>query len=179
MPAASRNSNCSARVPVTYYWWASSSDSQSEHVAATVDALFKAVSGPGRRWNPWASTLVRTEFRRRIEKATAGALEPVDEVKALGDGRTSLFEIRWSDVAVATVTDDGEVRHDRVEVRLIHAEPVELGLSAIGLHAHEKTIYPGDNDATHAAQNEQIGLATEIYHRGVAPTLRDRGPLRS
>lgn len=96
-----------------------------------------------------------------------GELVPVDEIKPVSDGRAALFEIRWSGVAVTESEEGGQVRHAEIEVRMIHTEPEGLGLAAVGLHAHEKRVVPGDPAATHAAQDREIEVAERCYYAGV------------
>lgn len=143
-----------------------------------MDALFDAVGGPDRRWSPYNSETTRSEFRGRLREAARGRLRPVDHVKCLDRGEAQcLFEVRWSGVTVQEVdrrpeagkNPDGSLKviHVDVEARLIHAEPTSLSLAALGLHAHEKVVFPRDRARTRAAQNAEIDIAIGLYRAGL------------
>lgn len=157
-------SNACLGVHVEFYWVDNPSENEADHVSQAVDALFDAISVPGvRLWSPFNTPLVKAEFRKRIEKATRGELEPPGELKLLGDGRLPLYEIRWSGIKVRERPEDGgPERFFDVEVRLLHGEPDELGLCFIGLHAHEKQ-YWGTDDEIKEAQDAEIGTAANVY----------------
>jgi hypothetical protein len=165
MPQQSRTSNCSIGVRVDFYWH--DCRDPGGHVEAAVAALWEAVDAPERRWNPFRRAMVLAEFRGRLKLAQAGELKPIDHVKEIGEGDV-LFEIRWPHVGVSQVNGAGEVEHVDIEVRLLHAEPVELSVCAVGLHAHEKAIFPGDRRRTRDAQDAEIAVAIQRYHSGVA-----------
>ena len=59
-------------------WWSCPEDDQAANIARTVDAAWQALHSPSRRWNPYSSSMVRAEIRKRIEKAASGKLVPVD-----------------------------------------------------------------------------------------------------
>lgn len=146
------------------FYWHDCPDPQ-RHIEAAVDALWAAMQGPARRWNPWTERMVKAEFRDRLNVAAAGCLKPVDEVREIGEGRV-LFEIRWLEIPVTDVDEGGTVRHSTTQARLLHAEPVELSVCAVGLHAHEKTVFP-DAGLTRAAQEAEIAVALTRYHQGI------------
>jgi len=170
-------SNCSLGVAVDFYWHTCTDP--DGHIDAAVEALVAAVSGPTRRWNPWTMGTIRSEFRGVLLRAAAGDLRPVDEVKEVGDGRVRLFEIRWLEIGVTDEVERGVMRHSNVGVRLIHAEPIELSVCAVALHAHEKLVYPGDDRRTHAAQDEEIDIALNLYREGEGNLWGFTPPLRS
>jgi|GEM_PF-1041366 len=166
MPTARRPSNCSSALPVDLYWHARpDEDRLSEHVDAMTDALMDVVTAPAeRRWNPYNETMARREFRHRLVEASRGALAPVDHVKSIEHPLAAeMFEVRWQNVRVTEAQADGRVRHRDVQVRLLHAEPQALGVVAVGLHAHEKLVVPGDARATRAAQDTEIAHAAAVY----------------
>lgn len=169
-----RNSNCSARVPVSIYWWACETNDPNSNRAEMLDALWRAIDAPNRRWNPFAKTLVKREFAKRIERAAAGKLAPVDEVKPLRHGSPPIFEIRWPGVPVTEMESDENLRYREVEIRLIHGEPVALGLAAVGLVAHEKQVFDGDPMGTRVDQDKWIDQALGHYDTGVKNHLLPR-----
>lgn len=167
-----RPSNCSAGVPVDFYWCECFGPDEDEHIEAAVNALWQAIRRRGERgWDPRAAALVRSEFRDRLREAARGELKPVDHVKEVGPGHPVLFEIRWQDIPVMELGTPRRF-HD-IQVRLIHAEPEVLGLAFVGLHAHEKIIIKdrGDREAnekaTHRAQDAEIAKAAAIHGSGV------------
>ena len=116
-----------------------------------------AIKAPAnRRWNPYLDKINRAHFKKRLERAAKGKLYPPEELKSLR-GDDVLFEIRWAggEISVNEVNRIGIP----VEVRLIHAQPEELGLCILGLHAHEKVIIEGDRVATNARQDAEIDFA--------------------
>lgn len=152
---------------VDFYWLDTSSEDATEHIEAAVTALFEAIRGAGTRlWSPFVIPLVKGNFRKRLQKAARGELDPPEELKPLRDGRYPLFEIRWSDIGVhEAATDDSEERYFDVEVRLIHAEPAELGVCAVGLHAHEK-VTDGTPADIRDAQDWEIDHAEALFLQG-------------
>lgn len=166
VPDAATTSNCSCGVPVDFFWH--SHRDIDGHIEAAVSALMTALLAPAsRRPNPYWVADARRSFRRRLDRAARGELHPVDEVKGLGlEPRVPLFEIRWQ-VGVADEVD-GRVRGNDVHMRLIHVEPPELGMSAVGLHAHEKEIVARDGLDVADLQNEQIRVALGVYQDGYA-----------
>ncbi|GAA1490490.1 hypothetical protein [Brachybacterium sacelli] len=157
-------SNVCLGVQVNFHWVDNPSEDESDHISQAVEALIAAISIPGvRLWSPQNTALVKAGFKKRIEKAARGELEPPEELKPLGNGRLPLYEIRWSAIHVRERPEDGSPeRFFDVEVRLIHGEPHELSLSFIGLHAHEKQ-YWGTDDEIKRAQDVEIDTAASIY----------------
>ncbi|WP_425955320.1 hypothetical protein [Xylanimonas sp. McL0601] len=167
MPAPARNSICSSGVRIDFYWWSCADEDVKSHLDDALAALWRAVDGPNRRWTPWSQSMVRSQFKKRLEKAIRGQLVPVDEIKPLRDGRASLFEIRWTDIGVSEVGTGGELVFRDVHVRLIHTEPDGFGLGVVGLHAHEKAIDPDDPTWTRAEQDAEVDTAERCYFAGV------------
>lgn len=156
-------SNCSSGVFVDLYWRYLEAEDQKTHLDAMVAELFLALQGVRRRWSPAAEAHTKALFRRLLEKAARGDVVPVDEVKSLRGGRDSLFELRWNDIDVFEI--EGERRtYLRTGVRLIHAEPIEVRLGAVGLLAHEKPYI----DGAAAIQDFYIAKAEGIYNEGIA-----------
>jgi len=122
-----------------------------------------AISPPGRVWNPWTSTMVRREFRKRVEAGQRGELKPVSEVKHVDERNPPpLYEIRWQDIAVTTVVD-GSKTFGEVLVRMYHSEPVGMPSHFIGHHIHEKHVDVAD---INGAQDEEIAIAKKFYDAG-------------
>ncbi len=163
-----RNSNCSGGAPVDFRWH--SCADAGGHVEAAVAALMAAIDNPHRRWNPYNLSLARSEFRKRIELAASGFAKPVEHVKDIGNSPVvPMFELRWDrEIRVTEVDGRGRQTFRIIKVRLLHAEPPQFGLCAVGLHAHEKLIFPNDVRQTRASQDAQIGVAVERYNSGYA-----------
>lgn len=146
-----------------------------DHIEAAVDYLMDAVTRdhPARRsTNPYWARLTRSAFRRRLEAAQRGELEPVDEVKPIGDHipESNLFEIRWSEIPVREQNpqapdDAAKDLQAKVEVRLYFAEPPNCGLAILGLHCHEKRVH-GTDAQIREAQDEEIAHAFKMYADG-------------
>ncbi|MBF4591258.1 hypothetical protein [Curtobacterium sp. VKM Ac-1395] len=151
-------SRCSERSPIEYVWAAG--PGSKSHIEAAVDALMNTLRGDGRQWGPYNEPLARTEFRRRLEAAERGELEPVDEVDDLKTGTAGwLYEIRWSGISVRYLDEEGKPAYYDAEVRAIHGEPPRLPMHVIGVHVHEKVWWNDDPARTEAAQNAEIQLA--------------------
>lgn len=167
VPPSEVRSNVCVGTRVQFYWVDFSSSDEREHVERAVEALFESLQRSGvRLWNPFTTQIVKAKFRQRILKATRGELEPPDELKRVGDQRYPIYEIRWSGIGVHERGVDGaDDRHYGVEVRLLHGEPLELGLCFVGLHAHEKQTY-GTDAENRAAQDVEIDHATHTYLEG-------------
>lgn len=174
MSSTVSGSNCSLGLPVDVYWHERPDVRSVEvHLDLITDALMAVLKAPaGRRWNPYNEPMVRSEFRHRLAAAARGRLVPVDHVKSIEHPLAAdLFEIRWQGITVSEVVD-GQVRHRDVQVRLLHAEPLRLGVIALALHAHEKTIVDGDRRATREAQDAEIVAAVEVYADALPRWLR-------
>lgn len=160
-------SNACIGLPVDFYWYGGGASTADQHITLAVDALMGAIKAPPNRlWNPFQERMIHAEFKKRLEKAARGELEPPAELKPLRGG-DSLFEIRWQAIPVHEVLPSGRPSHTEVGVRLIHAQPFdELGLCILGLHAHEKTIIEDDHAATKDAQDHQIDIAEQLFASG-------------
>jgi len=134
MAAGEVRSNCCLGVPIDFYMLRCTAATQDGHIEAAVQRLWEAIRKPGERaWHPRHKIMVLAEFRDRLRVAVEGRLKPVTHIKAVGDGRCHLYEIRWQDVNVALLGPDGKVSgHDHVHMRLVHTEPHQLGLSFVG-----------------------------------------------
>lgn len=157
-------SNACSGLRVAFYWVDNPSTDEDDHLDQAVDTLFEAIRHAGvRLWTPWNTPLLKAEFRNRLKKASRGELEPPDELKPVGDGRPSIYEIRWSEIEVHERPDgDGPHRFKKIEVRLLHGEPLELSLALLGLHAHEKRT-DGTDEEIKRAQDAEIERAKAIY----------------
>lgn len=174
MSSTAPGSNCSLGLPVDIYWYERPDvRSLQLHLDLITDVLMAVLKvPPNRRWNPYNEPMVRSEFRHRLAAAARGKLVPVDHVKSIEHPLAAdLFEIRWQGIAVSEVVD-GKVRHDDIQVRLLHAEPLKLGVVALALHAHEKSIVDGNRRATREAQDAEIVTAVEVYAEALPRWLR-------
>ena len=163
----SSKSNACCHLPVDFYWYGGGSRTAQEHITLAVEALMGAIKAPANRhWNPYQEKIIYAEFRKRLEKAAQGKLQPPEELKSLRGGDI-LFEIRWQDINVREVNLSGIESYSLVQVRLIHAQPFEqLGRCILGLHAHEKEIINDDPDATKDAQDAEIDIAENLLNSG-------------
>lgn len=129
-----------------------------------------AIDDPRRRWNPYNRSIARSEFRKRIQLAASGLATPVGHVKDIGNSPiVPMFELRWDrEIRVTEVDERGRQSFRIIKVRLLHAEPPQFGLCAVGLHAHEKLIFPNEARRTRAAQDAEIEVAVERYNTGYA-----------
>lgn len=150
---------------VDFYWRYEPSQDEEDHIKAAVEALVKAADGNDRRVssNPFLLAEAKGAFRSRLKLLTRGGLEPIEEVRALKRPRSSLFEVRWQYVRGRTKTDDGTYTHTDMLLRMIFAEPPELGDAALGLHAHEKIVVEGDEQETKRLQDTEIDHAERLY----------------
>ena len=162
----SSRSNACLGLPADFYWYGGGNRTAQEHINLAVAALMAAIKEPmNRRWNPYQEAMIRASFRKRLKNAAEGKLRPPGELKSLRGGAT-LFEIRWRDIDVREVNPSGIDSYAQVEVRLIHAQPEQLDLCILGLHAHEKVIVNGDPTATKAAQDAEIDKAEYLLISG-------------
>ena len=153
---------------VAFYWRYEPSQDEEDHIKAAVEALIKAADGNDRRIssNPYLLAGAKGAFRSRLKDLTRGGLEPIEEVRALRRPRSPLFEVRWQNVRGRTKTDDGTYTHADILLRMIFAEPPELGDAALGLHAHEKIVVEGDEQDTRHLQDMEIDHAERLYEEG-------------
>lgn len=156
---------CTYQARVDIYWRYLPAADERAHVDAIVTSLMTALDSPTRRWNPYNSAMVKAEFRKRLERASRGQLQPVDELKSLRGGRGFLYEIRWNDINVVDVYSDQKQVHSKTNARLIHAEPNELGIAMLGLVVHEKR-----RGGTKRDQDDAIDEAERIFNAGL-PTV--------
>lgn len=149
-------------MPLIYVW--AEGAGELSHVDATVRKLMDTLRGEGRQWNPYSEAIAREEFRQRLLAAEQGDLIPVDEVIRLVTGEDGwLYEIRWQDISVRRVMADGNVEYYDAQVRALHGEPPRLPQHLIGVHAHEKLHWDGDDEKTEDEQNAQIRLAVRKF----------------
>lgn len=153
---------------VDFYWRYEASQDDEDHINAAVEALVKAADGNDRRVssNPYLLMAAKGAFRSRLKLLTRGGLEPIKEVRALRRPGSPLFEVRWQNVRGRTKTDDGTYTHADILLRMIFAEPRELGDAALGLHAHEKIVVEGDEQETRDLQDMEIDRAARLYEQG-------------
>lgn len=164
MPRYDAKSRCSGPDAPVFRWYGSPGCQVGDDVETAVDVLFDAISPPGRLWNPYAKSIVRAEFRKRIEKAERGELQPVDEVKPVDVSHPPpLYEIRWQDIAVTTRESDGTQSFGEALVRMYHSEPTSRTGHFVGHHAHEKDVTVAD---VNAAQQLEIAKAIVHYKAG-------------
>lgn len=158
-------SRCSGPGTPTFRWYGYPVCMPGDdNVQVAVNRLLEAVSGGDRVWNPYAKGLVRSEFKKRIEKAERGQLVPVDEVKPVEVWNPPpLYEIRWPDIHVTERSKDGIQTYLTVQVRMYHSEPAQEPEFFIGHHVHEKRL---DVDDINAAQQEEIQAAVKWYALG-------------
>lgn len=168
MPSGKRRSDCSSGLPVNFYWHTCRRD--DGHIAAAVEELMAAVlRRAGRVRNRYWESDARAGFRRKLEKARRGELDPIDEVDNIDlspDG--TMFEIRWTGFKVVETNGRGRERQVEAEVRLLHVEPHDIPFAAIGLHAHEKIIDPRGKRWTRLGQDAEIRTALAVYRDGFA-----------
>lgn len=168
MPAYAASSRCSSGSPVTLRWFGTPACAVGDDFETAEAVLFASVSREGRVWNPYSSAITRAEFRKRLRKAAAGELEPVDEVKPIDVANPPpLYEIRWQGITVAERAADGQVSHHTALVRLYHSEPPQVPTHFVAHHAHEKVL---DVDDINAAQQVEIRTAISHHDRGVPST---------
>ncbi|MFD1210973.1 hypothetical protein ACFQ36_02820 [Arthrobacter sp. GCM10027362] len=164
-------SRCSSGSPVAFKWFDGIRRSEPDHVQLAVEACLRAVDSDTRVWNPFAKAMVKSEFKKRIERAALGQLVPVEEVKPVGQQPSPppLYEIRWQDIAV-TDRAPGAAPQDavfsKVIVRMYHSEPATLPDHFIGHHVHEKIISPAGD--THLLQDTEINVAAGYFNLGEA-----------
>lgn len=140
------------------------------HINEAVKALLACIYTENRIDNPHQRMYLRTLFRRRIEMATKGELNPPDELKGVAQNipQTRFFEIRWADIAVLEKdpSQPSGRRSVKLQMRLYYAEPEWVGLVLLGLHCHEKST-SGNKAQVRAAQDEEIRKAIELYSSNV------------
>lgn len=163
-----RSSICSLGVAVEFFWVRCA---DGLHIEAAVDALWEALMAkPGRLRNPYVEAMVRAEFRDRLDTATRGELEPIEQVKSIeGYPTLDMFEIRWPGISVrerdpASQQQRGVV----VEMRLYYVE-LSRSLSVLGCHVHEKWVDGGKSEIRDR-QNAEIDRAVLVYSDGFADT---------
>lgn len=152
--------------PVEFYWAGVHSEEVTQHIHAAVEALLQATNGATNRLtNPHTRAYARAAFKNRIERLRRGKLRPPAEVKPVNPLGVKLYEVRWSDVNAHALTETKERKPVKLHIRMIFAEPVQLGYAALGLHAHEKEILPSKRE-TKEAQDEHIAHAARLYVDG-------------
>jgi len=157
-------SRCSAGSQISFRWYGFPQCNLGEDLDAAVEKLISAVSGENRVWNPYARAMVNAEFKRRIQKAAAGKLKPVDEVKPIDVANPPpLYEIRWQEIPVTEVDSQGNQIHKQVLVRMYHSEPSSLPAYFVGHHAHEKLV---DVEDVNAVQQDEIRAAIRWHNHG-------------
>ena len=153
--------------PVDFYWRGETSDSEEVHVEAAVSALMEATAGDTNRLtNPHMAATARGSFHERLECLRQGKLRPPDELKSISRSKVKLFEVRRPHIRVAELNEEGKREAKEIHLRMIYAEPPELGDAALGLHAHEKVIDARDSRKTQSLQDEEIDNAARLYDGG-------------
>lgn len=157
-------SRCGGRRLLQFRWYGVPECKVGDDLETAVEALVACVSRPGRVWSPYALTMTRSEFRKRIQKAVEGKLAPVDEVKPV-DVRNPppLYEIRWQGVHVTEMNAGGAQSFATVAVRMYHSEPPSVPDHFVGHHVHEKRVDVAD---VNASQQVEIRKAVSIHDKG-------------
>ena len=146
--------------PVIFYW---RQGVAGLHVECAIENLMKAIQRSDRVATPYVDANHRAQFKRRLLDATRGRLtasERETPVKEIQRPEARLFEIRWQDILV----DDRDpvswlVKPQRPAlVRLYYLEPATTRW-VVGLHAHEKVVIEGDDEATRRLQDDEIEVA--------------------
>lgn len=153
--------------PVDFYWIGEASELEEAHVEAAVSALMEATAGDTNRLtNPHMAAAARASFRERLERMRQGKLRPPDELKSISRSKVKLFEVRWPNIRVAELNEEGKREAKEIHLRMIYAEPPELGDAVLGLHAHEKVIDARDSREIRSMQDEEIDYAAKLYEDG-------------
>jgi len=153
------------RTPITFRWYGFPVASDGDDLDVATEVFMSAISPPGRVWNPWTSTMIRREFRKRVQAAERGELQPVKEVKSVDeDNPPPLYEIRWQGVSVTSI-QDGAQTFSEVVVRMYHSEPPSVPSHFIGHHIHEKDVAASN---VYDAQDEEIAVAKQFHDAGEA-----------
>ncbi len=157
-------SRCSGPGAPTFRWYGYPSCDDGEDVRVAVDRLMASISGGKRVWNPYAAGMARSEFKKRIEKAQRGELQPVDEVKPVDvKNPPPLYEIRWTGISVTEREGDGTQSHSTAQVRMYHSEPSAVPDHFVGHHVHEKRL---DVKDVNGEQQKEIRAAINWYAHG-------------
>lgn len=167
MPLQRPTSRCSTSCQIHFHWF-DGIQSEKGALERATEAFMAVLRQPNRLWSPYAEVMVKAEFKKRIQKAAAGLLKPIDEVKGVGEGHAQpLYEIRWQDIPV-TEREDPQASpvHLQVLVRLYHSEPVSEPDYFIGHHIHQKVVGPGVD--VRSRQDAEIAVARRIFDMGEA-----------
>lgn len=161
-------SRCSQRSSIVFHWFDGLDHSGQDPLEVAADEFMSALKGPGRLWNPYAEAMTRSEFKKRVNKASRGELKPVEEVKGVDEERPApLYEIRWQGITVHERGEsDSPDRYMDVAVRMYHSEPTVVPDYFIGHHIHEKEV--SDDVNIVAAQDAEISKARNLFYLGEA-----------
>lgn len=161
------SSRCSQASDVEFHWF-DGTVSTERALDRAVATLMAAIQKPNRLWSPYSSAMAKSEFRKRLQKAAAGELKPVDEVKGVDEEHQQpLYEIRWQGIDVLERQGEGvQPAHHTVLVRMYHSEPATEPGFFIGHHAHEKLVDSGLD--VYATQDAEIAVARGLHDLGIA-----------
>ncbi len=165
MPHQRPPSRCSSSCQIQFHWF-DGTFSERRALDRATEAFMTVLRQPNRLWNPYAEAMVKSEFKKRIEKASAGLLKPIEEVKGVDEEHLQpLYEIRWQEVPVTErESPEASPVYKVVLVRLYHSEPASEPGFFIGHHIHQKVVGPGID--IFAEQDAEIAVARRIYDMG-------------
>lgn len=165
MPYQRPPSRCSSSCAVRFHWF-DGTVSEKEALDRAIEVFMEVLRQPNRLRNPYAETIAKSEFKKRIQKASAGLLKPVDEVKGVDEDHVQpLYEIRWQDIPVTErESPEAPTVHKSILLRLYHSEPESEPDYFIGHLVHQKVIDPGVD--VYAHQTAEMDVARRIYDLG-------------
>lgn len=161
-------SRCSTAGSWEFHWYDGSNRDDSDPVEIAVRQCMAAIRGENRFRNPYSDSMVKAEFRSRIQAATEGKLEPDTQVKLVGRKRlVEITEIRWQDIPVVERSEGPTDRvHKDVLVRMYICEPDSLPFHLLGHRVHEKIVIEGDDDETNRLQTLEMLSAADVHVAG-------------
>ena len=162
-----RASRCSAKSPIAFVWAGNFSFSGETQIDRAVQAFsYVLLLDPSLVWDSNHLGITRQEFRNRVARASNGRLIPVSQVAEIDRAASEfLFEIKY-DFNVVFLDGEGNRATRKMRTRFYISEPPTFPNHFVGLHVHEKQIFPNDHSLENAMQNTEIDLAVKYYEAG-------------
>ncbi len=152
---------------VKFRWYGNPITVEGRDVPIALEEFLRLIEGVNRVNNKYVRSMARSEFKRRIELASAGRLKPITQIKPVDIlNPPPLYEIRWQGITVMERGSDGVVADLDLLIRMYHSEPAEAPNHFIGHNMHEKVVH--GVESVWEAQDREIDIAKNYFKYGLS-----------
>ena len=160
-------SRCSSGNPVEFWWFGESSGASGGNLEKFLSFFETKLNRKNLILNEFTIASAKAEIRGLLQRAMQGRLKPIKQIKVIAGKRIpTLFEIRWQNIPMLEVQNNGEIKTVYLMFRMYHSEPEEVPGYFVAHHIHEKDI--SQQDEIKSKQNREIERARNYFELGKA-----------